>query len=321
MSFTGAHNVRCHKCNKPISGQYVRAFDKVWHNDCFLCAGCKKPIRGQFLKKAGQPWHPHCFQKAFIPNCDVCSKPLTDRYLQDYWGNKYCATHKNYATCTSCHRVVCGPITDGGMRFPDGLTICHLCTRTGVTTQAKAEILMNEMKEALKGLGLNLFQADTPIRLADRDELHANSRHNNHDEHPLLGLAKWSTSYVGKRIVGRQFEEIIIQTNLPEDHFRTIAIHELGHAWFFYNNPLGKKLPLFVEEGLCVLLEYLWLKKLNTEDAKFRIKLIESSPDPIYGKGFRAARKALKHLSLSSLVRYSLDKGRFPSAIAAFFYN
>lgn len=230
-------------------------------------------------------------------------------------------SHRKYATCTSCGRIVCGPITGGGMRFPDGLMICHLCTATGVTTDSRAEQLLWEMREALKTFGLNLFKAETPVRLASRDELHSNSRHDNHDEHPLLGLAIWSTTYMGKRVVSRQFNEILIQTNLPEDHFRTVAIHELTHAWFFYNNPKGRKIPLQVEEGMCVLVEYLWLKQLKSDDARFRMKIIEECQDPVYGAGFQQALKATRFLSLSSLTRYILDRGKFPSALAAFFYD
>ena len=285
------------------------------------CQGCKKPVIGQYIRYKGQPWHPACFRKAFVPNCIVCQKPLTSRYLQDYWGNRYCISHQHYATCTSCSRIVCGPVTGGGMRFPDGLTICNLCTTTGVTTNNRAAQLGIEMRVTLKTLGLNLFQANTPIRLADRDELHRNSRHDNHDEHPLLGLAIWSTSYAGKRIVGRQFEKILVQSNLPENHFRTVVIHELTHAWFFYNNPKGIPLPLQVEEGICVLVEYLWLKTQNTDDARYRMKIIEACEDSIYGGGFQKALTAKRYLKLSSLCRYVLENQKFPSRLAAFFYD
>ena len=207
------------------------------------------------------------------------------------------------------------------MRFPDGLTICNICAKDGVETNSRAERITVEMREALKQLGLNLYQANTPVRIASRDELNRNSRHNHHEEHPLLGLAIWSVSSVGKRVVAREFKEILVQKNLPEEHFRTVIIHELGHAWFFYNNPKGKKLPLKVEEGMCVLLEYLWLRKQKTAEAKYRMKIIAETKDPIYGDGFREAKKALRYLSLPSLVRYVLDNGKFPSALAAFFYS
>ncbi|MCL6269200.1 protein DA1 [Sansalvadorimonas sp. 2012CJ34-2] len=313
--------MKCHRCKKPLSNHFVRAMGQVWHRECLRCEGCDKVIYGQYIKKQGKPWHQQCFQEKFIPRCDVCKKYLTGQYLQDYWGNNFCLSHRKYAKCTSCGRVVCGPITGGGMQFPDGLMICNLCANDGVATNSRAQRLALEMREALKKLGLNLYNAETPVRLADRDELHSNSRHDHHDEHPLLGLAIWSTSFAGKRIVSRDFREILVQKNLPEEHFRTVVIHELGHAWFFYNNPKGKRLPLKVEEGMCVLLEYLWLRRQKTEEAKYRMKVILETKDPIYGDGFREAKKSLKYLSLPSLVRYVLDKGKFPSALSAFFYN
>lgn len=313
--------MRCHHCGKQITGEFTKALGQTWHKSCFLCCGCRKPIEGSFIKKEDQGWHPACFRKAFVPDCAVCGVPLTGSCLRDYWGNCFCLSHKNYAACTSCGRVVCGPLTGGGMRFSDGLTICHLCTATGVTDRQHAARLAQEMRAELKTMGLDLFQAETPVRLVDRDALHSNSRHSFHSEHPLLGLAVWSTSSVGRRVVSRQFQEILIQSHLPEDHFRTVILHELGHAFVFYNNPQGHKIPLQVEEGLCVLLEYLWLKKQDTEDARYRITLIEDCTDPVYGTGFQKARQALGRLPLPILVRYILEKRSLPSALSAFFYH
>ena len=231
--------MRCHHCGKQITGEFTKALGQTWHKSCFLCCGCRKPIEGSFIKKEDQGWHPACFRKAFVPDCAVCGVPLTGSCLRDYWGNCFCLSHKNYAACTSCGRVVCGPLTGGGMRFSDGLTLCHLCTATGVTDRQHAARLAQEMRAELKTMGLDLFQAETPVRLVDRDALHSNSRHSFHSEHPLLGLAVWSTSSVGRRVVSRQFQEILIQSHLPEDHFRTVILHELGHAFVFYKQPPG----------------------------------------------------------------------------------
>ncbi|MCY4473481.1 MAG: protein DA1 [Kistimonas sp.] len=313
--------VHCHRCGKPITGEFTKALGRTWHRSCFLCCGCRKPILGSFIRKDGEGWHPACFQKAWVPNCAVCNAPLMGACLQDYWGNLFCESHQDYATCVSCGRIVCGPLTGGGIRFSDGLTVCHLCTVTGVTDTGRAIQLAGEMRAVLKGMGLDLFQAETPVRLVDRGDLHSKSRHNFHAEHPLLGLAVWSTSLVGKRVVSRDFQEILIQSHLSEDHFRTVVLHELGHAWVFYNNPLGRTIPLQVEEGFCVLLEYLWLKKQGTKDARYRMSLIEGSQDPVYGVGFQGALRALKRLPLPVLARYILEKRRFPSALGAFFYH
>ena len=205
------------------------------------------------------------------------------------------------------------------MHFPDGVVICNLCCETGVTTHERAEFLVADMRLALKALGLNLVNVSTPVHLAGRDELHSFSRHEHHDEHVLLGLARWQIAESGGRVVDRSFQDIIIQQNLPELHFRTVAIHELCHAWFFYNNYEG--LPLYVEEGMCVMMEYLWLRAQKTQHAAYFMQRISASKDPIYGEGFRQARQARKRLPMKLLLQYLKEKQRFPSAIAAFFYH
>ena len=205
------------------------------------------------------------------------------------------------------------------MLHPDGLLICNLCTLRAVDTQERAESLLNEMRLALASVGLKLNQTQTPVILCDRDELRKASRHNFHNERPILGLAQWTTTFSGGRIIGRQFDRILIQNKLPEEHFRTIAIHELTHAWLFYNH--YHDLPLQVEEGMCVLMEYIWLKNQASKEAEYRRTLIEQSNDPIYGEGFQKARSSLKLMPLQVLLRYLKEKNCFPSRLGAFFYH
>jgi hypothetical protein len=178
---------------------------------------------------------------------------------------------------------------------------------------------MGEMRSALASVGLKLHQSNTPVTLCGRDELRKASRHNFHNERPILGLARWSTTTSNGQVVSRTFTDILIQKHLPEEHFRTVAIHELTHAWFFYND--YRDLPLKVEEGMCVLMEYIWLKNLGTKDAEFRQMAIESSDDPIYGEGFRQARESLKLMPLKILLQFIKDKNKFPTRWSAFFYQ
>lgn len=265
------------------------------------------------------PWHPDCYRKQHQPLCAVCRKPLSQQYMIDFWGNQFCANHSSYSICSSCGRIVCKNLTDGGMLHPDGVVICNICTLRSVDTQEQGESLLNEMRLALASVGMTLHQAQTPLKLCDRDELREASRHNFHNERPILGLARWSTTTSKGRIIHRIFNEIIIQNKLPEDHFRTIAIHELTHAWFFYHQYFD--LPLQVEEGMCVLMEYIWLKNHDSKDSQYRRTIIEQSKDPIYGEGFRKARASLKLMPLAVLLRYLKEKNSFPTRWSAFFYH
>ena len=249
----------------------------------------------------------------------MCRNPLTQQYFVDFWGNKFCNTHEGYTQCASCSRIVCKHLTDGGIQYPDGVTICNLCNLNGVSTQERAERLVTEMRQSLASVGLKLSAAQTPIQLCGRDELNEASQHNFHENRPILGMARSVTTYQRGRPIARQFDRILIQIHLPEEHFRTVAIHELTHAWFFYHQYQG--LPLEVEEGMCVLMEYIWLKSQKTKDAQYRMEVIEESPDPVYGDGFRAAREALRRMPLNVLLEYLLEKKAFPTRLSAFFYH
>ena len=310
----------CRTCKKPIQDQNFITFSgKAFHKSCFKCLSCRKPIKSQYIEHDGMPWHPVCYQKQFSELCSVCRDPLTRQYYVDFWGNKFCSTHNNYTQCASCSRIVCKSLTDGGMQYPDGVTICNLCGLHGVATKERAERLMGEMRKSLASVGLKLNSTQTPIYLCGRDELNEASRHGFHENRPILGLARWTISSRRGKVISRDFKDILIQVNLPEEHFRTVAIHELTHAWFFYNQ--YQELPLEVEEGMCVLMEYIWLNSQKTKDAEFRMKTIEESPDPVYGDGFRAARDCLKLMPLKVLLEFLKEKGKFPTKLTAFFYH
>ncbi|OED46650.1 hypothetical protein ACH42_03625 [Endozoicomonas sp. (ex Bugula neritina AB1)] len=314
------HCFTCRSCKKKIlSKEFITFDDQAFHKECLKCPGCRKAIDGQYMEHEHMPWHPLCYQKQFSKLCSVCRNPLTRRYYVDFWGNEYCSTHNHYTHCASCSRIVCKNLTDGGMQYPDGVTICNLCGLHGVATQERAENLMGEMRQSLASVGLKLNSTQTPIHLCGRDELNEASRHGFHENRPILGLARWTISSRQGKIISRNFRDILIQINLPEEHFRTVAIHELTHAWFFYNH--YQDMPLEVEEGMCVLMEYIWLKSQKTQDAKYRMQTIEESPDPVYGDGFRAAKDSLKLMPLDVLLTYLKEKNKFPTKLTAFFYH
>ncbi|WP_301335654.1 protein DA1 [Endozoicomonas ascidiicola] len=313
------HCLLCKSCRQPLQGgSFVVFRKKLYHSQCVRCPGCKKPISAEYVEHNKMPWHPACIPTRGNKKCSVCRKPLTRRYFVDFWGNPYCDQHQNHPECSSCGRLVCDNLTDGAMQYPDGVVICNQCSLNGVSTQAQADQIAEEMRFALASVGLKLNSTQTPVFLCGRDELNGASHHNFHDNHPILGVTRTNTTHSRGEILARNFDCILIQINLPEEHFRTVMIHELTHAWFFYNYFLD--LPLKVEEGMCVLMEYIWLKNLDTKDAEFRRKQIALTPDPIYGDGFREAREALRLMPLSKLLSYIKEKKKFPTRWAAFFY-
>ncbi|PJE77738.1 hypothetical protein CI610_03334 [invertebrate metagenome] len=309
----------CHACHKRIDDkQFIILDNKTLHKKCLMCSGCNKNINKHYITYQGNLWHADCFERKERPKCSVCLKGLSDRYLVDFWGNAFCDSHKNYKTCNSCSRIICKNLTDGGMQYPDGIAICNICNLYSVSTLEQAKPIYNEMKQSLASIGLHLNNASVPLLLCDRASLHQHSRHDFHKERPILGLAQWVTTSSGGVVVNRHFKQILIQKDLPEEHFRTIAIHELMHAWFFYHQYFD--LPLYIEEGFCVLMEYIWLKHQKNQASQYRLLIIEQSRDPIYGDGFQQVKKALEVMPLMQLLAFVKDKKKLPNKFSAFFY-
>ncbi|MCY4330200.1 MAG: protein DA1 [Endozoicomonadaceae bacterium] len=252
--------------------------------------------------------------------CAVCKSPLSGTITQDYWGNVFCYQHiRQLPQCTSCGRLICQHLTEGGFHYPDGLIMCSLCDRRGIFSLPRAEELLKEMRLELKKNGLDLGQAKTPMRLVDRNELLQRSRRSSNEGHILLGLTRGMLTTVKDKVVKQRFMEIIIQKGLPAEQFKLVAIHELCHAWIFYRGI--HRLPLKIEEGVCVLSEYLWLQRQKTPEACFWKMRLVKSPDPVYGDGFRQALKSLEKMPLPRMMRYIQKKRKFPGFWAGLLFT
>lgn len=68
-----------------------------------------------------------------------------------------------------------------------------------------------------------------------------------------------------------------------------------------------------VEEGLCELWASCWLAAPAMKDklAQFLLEQMDRNTDPVYGDGYRAARKALRHLTFPSLLEYARRNRNF----------
>ncbi len=309
--FQERFGVRCAACGQFISGQTTTALNQSWHPQCFTCGGCGKPIvHKTFPVKDGKAWHEICYHRRFSPPCAVCGKPLINKALTDIWGNAFCVAHrKKQPNCLSCGRIVSQATTGGGRQYSDGHTLCELCYKDAVLDPGEAAQLFESVRVRFEQMGFNFKGAPTPFRLVDDRELASFARKRKKN-HPTLGMARNQVTTRGKVVVERTFVEVVILAGLPREHFETVAVHVLCHAWLFHGGFYG--LPEKVEEGLCTLAEYLWLQKLNTDMARIRRKMIFESKDPIYGDGFRAALKALKKRNLAQLLTYIRKNRKFP---------
>lgn len=302
---------RCAGCNQSIQGQYMQALKRNWHPDCFRCGACGKPIKDRsFQEQDGTPFHVACWTQHHAPRCDLCGDVRTREYIKDAWGNQYCAHHqKKCPPCFACGRLVSKGLTCGGQKYPDGRHVCALCFGSAVFDQPKAQQLFEEMRHELERMGFAFNDAPLPFRLVSKKELEKNSKRKRKSR-PALGTAKSTVMTRNKRVVSRKLDEIIIMNGLSEDLFRLVAAHELCHAWLLLKGfPI---LPDRVEEGLCTLVESLWLQQQRDQGSAIRLKSLQENPDPIYGNGYRAARAALGKMSLAKLLAHVHKNGRFP---------
>jgi hypothetical protein len=316
----------------------------AWHPDHFVCAHCRQPFAGRsFYERNGRPYCEHDFHelfglrcaaggeligqrryfekdgKAFCEEhywerfgkrCAIGGEILKGEYVVNAWGDTYCAAHaRGLAECYSCHRLVCDRLTGGGARYRDGRTVCNRCRRTAVDTAAQGQPVLDQVRRSLAKLGLEIGQVETPLRLVDQPELQRRST-KPYSKQPA-GMASHSTTTTRNgQIVERTVEAILILHGLPQEHFAAIAAHELCHSYLFVNT--FPDLEPVVEEGLCELAEYLWLQQQGTPEAAYRLKLMENNDDPIYGLGFRAARKAYQQRGLAPVLESVRRKQRLP---------
>ncbi len=334
---------RCAGCGQPITGAHTTALDRAWHPEHFVCAHCRRPFAGSsFYERDGRPYCERDFQELFGRRCAAGKELIGQRrhfekdgkvYCEEHywerfgercaiggeilkgeyrvsgWGETYCNAHaRGLPECYSCHRLICDRLTGGGSRYGDGRTLCSRCRRTAIDTAAQGQPAMLQVRRALAGLGLDLDRVETPLLLVDQMELNRRST-KLYSKQPA-GMASHTTTSRNGQIVERTVEAILILHGLPQEHFSAIAAHELCHSYLFAN--AFPKLEPLVEEGLCELASHLWLLRQKTPEAAFRLRLMENNDDPIYGEGYRMARRSLGRKPLSSLLEHIRRFGCLP---------
>ncbi|MFZ1472273.1 MAG: protein DA1 [Anaerolineae bacterium] len=301
----------CPGCQQPIVDSSITALDRSWHSACFRCTGCGQPIsQHHFFPPANQPYHEACFHARFSPRCAIRGEILRQEYTINSWGETYCKPHAAGVTeCFSCHRPVCERLTGGGVRYADGRTVCNRCRRTAIDDAAVGQPLVAQVRATLARLGLDLAAAATPLRLVDQGELIRRSTKPYTPKPAGMACHQWVSR--NGQIIERSVEAILILHGLPAEHCAAIAAHELTHSYLFLH--AFPDLEPVVEEGLCELTAYLWLKQQGTVEAAYRMKTMEENTDPVYGRGFQAARRGMEQIGAVAMFSYVFRHRRFLS--------
>lgn len=335
----------CARCGKPITGAVTTALDKTWHPEHFVCAGCGKPFgRASFFAHEGKAYCKPCYVKHIGPCCAVNGHPIeSGRYLVkddlryceahywerfgvrcaiggeilkqghvvNVWGEAYCAAHsQGLPFCDGCGRPICAALTGGGVAYGDGREICNRCRRSAVDDVSAGQPLLAKVREVMAGAGLDTGQAPIPLALADRHAL-AGCGGKAYAPNPA-GLMSSSTVTRNGVVVERRVA-ITVLHGLTREQFQGVIAHELMHVHMCLH--VFPDLPDLMDEGLCQLVEYLWLEGRKNPEAAVRLKQMVQSKDPIYGEGLRQARAAYQKMlrpRLPALLAFVRLHGRWP---------
>ncbi len=302
---------RCAVCGKAILGARIRFEGKDYHERCYRgvkqprCAACGRPIEGTYLISGGKSYHPACLRAAAL-RCAVCGLPLEDAYLEDAWGNAFHARHGREVLCPFCGRVM-APSTTGGslVSLACGLRICALCAREAVVGREEAAEILETVRLRLEGI-FPVPRGSFSWELADQAGLlrRAPGGGLRGEE---LGVTRGERGRSGAKAVTRSVR-VTLLSGLPRWLFPGVAAHELVHVWQQLHDL--DRLPPDQAEGSAEYASYLLLKEGGTAEGRVRIDAMEKSPDPVYGDGFRKARRAAGPGASPARLREILERGR-----------
>ena len=198
------------------------------------------------------------------------------------------------------------------MLYQDGRQMCKLCRRTAVMSTDDIAPIEKEVKRIFAAFTLDVRNEVIPVRLVRQDEIPSIREDGTSqiDTSATLGMA-FCASRIQEGKATRFVKEILVLYGLPAEHFAEVLAHEYGHAWMWLTG--YPDLPEFVEEGMCELFAWIWLKSQRTPEATYRLHLMENNPHPDYGNGFRAANVQFKKHRLLALLNHVKVHRRFPS--------
>src|SRR5690242_18817232 len=146
----------CKGCGKPITGRYLTALAATWHPEHFVCTACGRPITdARFKLNEDHPYHEVCYAREIAPRCAYCGKSLTDSYLVDYWGAKFCREHQDeYASCDFCGRLILPVDRETGVE----VSRCRVCRASAIETAEDARPLFRQVIQWVSRQGLHYHQ-------------------------------------------------------------------------------------------------------------------------------------------------------------------
>jgi len=242
-------------------------------------------------------------QASSSPRCTVCGLLPVGRYELSVQGESTCAWHPVAVRCVFCDRPHPDTAPPGWASFSATLLRCPTCLVDAVETQEQARALLPSVRARMAAIGVELAER-VRVRVVIPDEI------NRHGGAPsrgvLLGLTdQWVV--VGEPTT---VSAIRVVAGMPPTYFGRAVAHEIGHAWLaqYGRNRVAPE----VEEGLCELFAYAWLKRERSPLGDSLRSQLHANPDPVYGGGFRTVHVSVDRHGIENVLTSLLTKGALP---------
>jgi hypothetical protein len=221
--------------------------------------------------------------------CAVCARPLTGTVNVAVTGEFFCDRHSAQQRCIACGMPAGEP--------PVGeLPSCPRCAATAVGDRVDVKRVLPPIVRQLHALGVRTTTR-VQVRLVGMDELPQAGAPNAH----TLGVTVRASTTV---------TDLMVLRGLPEMQFGATVAHEAMHVYFGQEG--YERLPPPVEEGLCQLLAYAWLRRQGGLLAVAAMRLIELDRGPVYGDGFRAAKAVAEQVGVRRTLEHVKQHGTLP---------
>ncbi|TCB99634.1 protein DA1 [Micromonospora zingiberis] len=221
-------------------------------------------------------------------SCRLCGLRLGTSWWENHLGDRFCLAHRDSPACLLCAAPMRNSATG---RY------CDACAATAICSTADLRAYLPTVRAGLHRMGVRLR---TPIRVRIGTPAELDSA-----EGATAGTTFGVTHLLNGAATG-----ITVCTGMPRMHFGSTVAHESMHVWIRQRD--FPELPTAVEEGLCELTADEWLRRQPDPRAALVRQGMASSPDPVYGEGFRAARAALTGRRMGDLLRHVKRYGALP---------
>jgi hypothetical protein len=300
----------CRYCGKQIQSGFAVENDDFFHPECLsqkngvTCAYCGKAIVGDYLKAEGQLYHDSCYRDFVQTRCAICGGRINGEYEVDLFGNEFHAAHaRELKRCSVCNRLICEPLTRGGMVYGDGRPVCNICYKGAVFNNSQIMELYRAVSATLKTIGLRINAGDLRVVGADKNMLriHAGAEYSDHMQ-GFCDISKTTKTVNGKPVSTKTDYQLYVLNGMPVIYTEAVIAHELMHIWLQQNTANIHEEKL--KEGACNFVSFKFLQMRNTPEAELQIVMLEKDPDPIYGDGFREVKARFLNSSFSSFLNY-----------------